>query len=269
MPKKRPAATRPTLASKADRYVLYQIAVQDPEPEIRFIQRVYKRARGRAALSFREDFCATAYLATAWVKGHRARTAIGVDIDEEPLAWGREHILAPEPEHVRKRVTLVKASVLDVVRPRVDVVGAFNFSYLIFKQRAELVAYFKKAYESLNDDGLFVCDLFGGTEAIVTLTEKRRCRTGFVYEWEHERYNPITNEILCHIHFAFRDGSRLDRAFTYDWRLWTIPEVRECLREAGFRETQVWWDPVDAEDYRLTEQEDNQLGWLVYLVGVK
>ena len=194
---------------------------------------------------------------------------IGVDFSHEVLAWGREHVLAPEPQHVRDRVTLVLANVLDVVAPKVDVVGAFNFSYLIFKQRAQLIAYFKSAYESLNRDGLFYCDLFGGTDAIVPIVEPRRCRTGFTYVWEHESYNPITNEILCHIHFKFRDGSEWKKAFTYDWRLWTIPEVRECLLEAGFKDTQVWWDPVDETDYRLTEKEGNQLGWLVYIVGVK
>jgi hypothetical protein len=269
MTKRRRTPTKETLASRADRHALYQIAVQDPEPEINFVQRVFKRARGRAAVSFKEDFCATAHLATAWVKGHRSRTAIGVDFSEEVLAWGRANVLAPESESVRSRVTLVEANVLDVVRPKVDVVGAFNFSYLIFKRRAELVAYFKKAYESLGDDGLFFCDLFGGTEAIVPIVEPRKCRTGFTYVWEHESYNPITNEILCHIHFKFRDGSELPKAFTYDWRLWTIPEVRECLLEAGFKDTQVWWDPTDEEDYRLTEKEENQLGWLVYIVGVK
>ncbi len=269
MTKKQRPSKSGTLASRADRHVLYQIAVQDPEPEINFVQRVFKRARGRAAVSFKEDFCATAHLATAWVKGHRARTAVGVDLDEEVLAWGREHVLAVESPNVRERVSLVQANVLDVVSPKVDVVGAFNFSYLVFKKRTELVAYFKKAHASLNRDGLFYCDLFGGTDAIVPIVEPRRCRTGFTYVWEHESYNPITNEILCHIHFQFRDGSELRKAFTYDWRLWTIPEVRECLLEAGFKDTQVWWDPVDEEDYRVTEKEANQLGWLVYIVGVK
>ena len=266
---KRRTVRRVTMASKADRYRLYQIAVQDPEPEVAFMQRVYRRARGHAALSFREDFCATALLATSWVKGHRQRTAIGVDISDEPLAWGREHVLGPEPQHVKDRVQLVQANVLDVDRPKVDATCAFNFSYCIFKERAELVRYFTKARAGLKSDGVFFCDLFGGTEAIIPLTEDRTCTGGFTYRWEHASYNPINNEILCHIHFRFRDGSEISKAFTYDWRLWTIPEVRECLLEAGFSDTQVWWDPVEAPDYRLTEREENQEGWLVYIVGIK
>jgi SAM-dependent methyltransferase len=267
MPTKR-KKNRPTRASLADRYRLYQQAVQDPEPEVGFMQRVYRRARGRAAYSFREDFCATALLATTWVKGHHQRTAIGVDISEEPLAWGRAHVLDPEPVHVRDRVKLVRANVLDVTEPRVDVVGAFNFSYCIFKTRRELVSYFRRAHESLKSDGVFFCDLFGGTEAIIPLSEERSCGS-FTYVWEHANYNPINNEILCHIHFRFHDGSEIREAFSYDWRLWTIPEVRECLIEAGFRDTQVWWDPVEDVDYRLTEVEENQEGWLVYIAGIK
>jgi hypothetical protein len=76
------------------------------------------------------------------------------------------------------------------------------------------------------------------------------------------------------IHFDFRDGSRLERAFTYDWRLWTIPELRELLAEAGFREVQVWWETVDEDgdgtgDYEQVEHAENQEAWLVYLVAAK
>jgi cyclopropane fatty-acyl-phospholipid synthase-like methyltransferase len=257
------------MASRADRYLLYQKAVQDPEPEVNFMQRVFRRVRRRAAVSFREDFCATALLATTWVKGHHARTAIGVDISEEPLAWGREHVLGPEPASVRQRVELVRANVLDVARPKVDVVGAFNFSYCIFKTRGELVKYFAKARAGLNKDGMFFCDLFGGTEAIIPLVEDRPC-DGFTYVWEHATYNPVNNQILCHIHFKFRDGSEIREAFSYDWRLWSIPEIRECLLEAGFRDTQVWWDPAEESAYyRMTELEENQEGWLAYIVGIR
>ena len=32
----------------------------------------------------------------------------------------------------------------------------------------------------------------------------------------------------------------LQRAFTYHWKVWTIPEVLELLDEAGFEEVHVW-----------------------------
>lgn len=32
----------------------------------------------------------------------------------------------------------------------------------------------------------------------------------------------------------------LKHAFTYHWKMWTIPEILELLREAGFEEVHVW-----------------------------
>jgi len=257
-----------TLASKADKFLLYQKSVQDPKPEVRFMDRVFRRHRKRRPLHFREDFCGTAYLATHWVKSHKKRTALGVDLDGPTLEYARKKVIGKEAKSVAKRIALRQENVLAVTEPKVDIACAFNFSYCIFKKRSELGAYLKVAHDSLADDGLFFCELFGGTEAIEVLDERRQVED-FTYIWQQAKFNPITREILCHIHFAFKDGSKLKQAFTYDWRLWTVPELRELMAEAGFSKTEVWWDPVDEDDYRVTEEEENQAGWLVYLVGIK
>ena len=260
------------MAKTADRHELYQKSVQDPKAEINFFDKVYKKHRRRRAMSFKEDFCGTAYLSTTWVKSHKKRTAIGVDFHQPTLDWGLEHHVAPAKASVRDRITLINANVLDVKQPLVDMTCALNFSYCVFKTRSELQHYCNVAYEGLNDKGMFFCELFGGTEGIVDLIEYREL-PGFTYVWEQAKYNPITNEILCHIHYEFPDGSKMKKAFTYDWRLWSIPEVRECLMEAGFKKTEVWWDPVEDDEkddyYRVTEEEENQEGWLVYIVGIK
>ena len=47
------------------------------------------------------------------------------------------------------------------VHEAVDVTVGFNFSYFIFKERSDLLAYFRRAYESLAPRGLFVVDLYG------------------------------------------------------------------------------------------------------------
>lgn len=31
----------------------------------------------------------------------------------------------------------------------------------------------------------------------------------------------------------------------YDWRLWTLPEIRELLGEAGFSRSDVYWESYD------------------------
>ncbi len=30
--------------------------------------------------------------------------------------------------------------------------------------------------------------------------------------------------------------------FTYDWRMWSIQELRELMQETGFRKTHVYWE---------------------------
>lgn len=272
--KDRTKKRRKSRAAGADIFKLYQDSVQCPEAEIHFFDRVFKKHRRRKALSMKEDFCGTAFLSAEWVKTNPRRIAVGVDLDGPTLEYARDVVLAGEDEDVKKRVKLLQANVNDVTRPKVELSCALNFSYCIFKKREELVHYFTQAYKGLEDDGMLVTDLFGGTEAIDVVEEDRKLN-GFTYVWDQADYNPITNEILCHIHFKFPDGSRINKAFTYDWRLWSIPEVRECMEEAGFSKVEVYWEPEDEADdgeildYRFTEKEENQEGWLVYVVGIK
>ena len=123
---------------------------------------------------------------------------------------------------------------------------AFNFSYFVFHERDELVAYFRKVRDGLQPDGLFVVDLYGGAEAQRTLTETRE-HDEFDYVWDQDQFDPIHHHAMNYIHFEFPDGSRIDRAFTYDWRLWTIPELRDAMRDAGFSETEAYWERTDHE----------------------
>lgn len=271
--KKAHSRSKGTLADRADVLALYQQSVQSPQYDIDLFVDWFRKLRGRKPLVLREDFCGTAYTATEWVRGSAKRSAIGVDLDEPTLEWGRRHVLGKEKPSVQKRVKLIHGNVLDVTKPKADLTCAMNFSYCVFKTREQLTEYFRAAHRGLKRDGVFACELYGGTEAIVPCKEKRKVGR-FQYVWEQAEYNPITNETLCHIHFRFRDGSRIDRAFTYDWRLWTIPEVKECLLDAGFRLVDVYWEDEDEKgegtgSYRVATKEENVLTWLVYFVAAK
>jgi cyclopropane fatty-acyl-phospholipid synthase-like methyltransferase len=172
-----------------------------------------------------------------------------------------------------------------VSRPKVDLVTALNFSYSVFKTRDALRAYFRNARESLTAKGIFVLDAFGGNDAMDNLEETRRIPASvafdgrrvppFTYVWHQERFNTIDHHILCHIHFRFRDGSRLEGAFTYDWRLWTLPELQELLLEAGFASTEVYMEGWNAETreasgiFRRRSYFENQAGWIGYVVGYR
>jgi SAM-dependent methyltransferase len=271
--KKKKKPKGPTKAELADRHALYQSTVQSPEADCEFFETVYKDLRGKAPLVLREDFCGTANISCVWVESGKKRRAIGVDLDGPTLDWGREHNLSRLGKKTRERVELHQADVLDGPGDAADITCAMNFSYCVFKTRDTLLRYFQVAQGKLADDGIFVCELYGGTEAIVEITDEREYDE-FDYEWEQAKYNPITAVTLCHIHFRFDDGSRLDNAFTYDWRLWTIPELRELLTEAGFSEVMVYWEGVDDDgegtgEFLPTEEEENQESWLVYIVAAK
>lgn len=262
-----------TMADKADIHDLYERSVQAVDLEVEFLRDTFRALRGRDASSLREDFCGTASLACEWVRGGARRHAIGVDLDPEVLDWGRRNRLARLREDARARVKLENADVRTVATDRVDIVGAFNFSYFCFKTRDEMRKYFARVREALNDDGVFFLDAFGGPEASDLVKEKTKI-DGFTYVWEQAQFEPVTSRILCHIHFKFPDGSKIKRAFTYDWRLWTLPELRELLLEAGFSSVRVYWEGDDGEgggngEFKEHATGEADLAWIAYLVAEK
>ncbi len=274
MPKSRTSSPRkPSMAARADRYELYEIAVHDPEAEIDFIRTTYRKIRGRQAQTFREDFAGSASAACEWVRrGPRCR-AIGVDLEPAVLEWGRQHRLSRLKPGQRSRVRLIEGNVLTVKAPTVDAIAAMNFSYWVFKDRATLGRYFRAAHRSLRRDGIFFLDAFGGYEASREMEETTKLRR-FTYVWDQAEYRPVTGEILCHIHFRFPDGSRLRKAFTYDWRLWTLPEIRELLLEAGFRRVTVYWEGDDGKgegngEFTPDAKGESDAGWVSYIVAEK
>jgi SAM-dependent methyltransferase len=246
--------------------------VQSPDIHFSFFDRVYRQKNGRAPASLKEDFCGTALLATEWVERRRTNTAIGVDLDRPTLAWGRKHNLSRLSDEQRSRVSLLRANVLDVSRPKVDMIVALNFSYLIFRTRDELREYFEAARRSLAPGGLFIGDLFGGWEAQKPLTERTRY-AGFTYLWQLDHYDPVENFARFRIHFKFNDRGGIRRAFTYNWRLWTLPEIREILEEAGFRHVDIYWENIDQRSgfgnsiFRKVAHAENAPGWIAFFIA--
>lgn len=229
-------------ARTADRHELYMLAVQSPDLDAAFYARWFKRYTGRQLRVLREDFCGTAAMACHHVLRHRDNRAIGVDMHWPTLAWGRIHnvrkLLSPEQQ---KRLSLRQANVLDVRAPKADAILALNFSYSVFKTRQALAAYVQNSFRSLRPGGLLFLDAWGGPDVMRQVVDRHR-RPGFVYLWEQQRYDPIKNEIRCAISFEFPDGTRFREAFVYDWRLWTLAELRELFAEAGFVAVDVLWE---------------------------
>ncbi len=262
----------PNLAERADRHVLYEKSVQCVEAEIDFVDETFTELRDRNAKFLREDFCGTANTSCEWVRRRRTNHAIGVDLDADVLAWGREHNVA-KLGSAASRLTLINEDVLEVHTDPVDVVLAMNFSYWIFKHRPLMRFYFRRVRDALVDDGVLFLDAFGGSEAYIEVEEETKY-DGFTYIWDQAEFNPVTAETLCHIHFKFPDGSRMRNAFSYSWRLWTLPELRELLDEAGFTRSTVYWqgedeDGEDDGDFKPTEKGEADLAWIAYIVAEK
>jgi hypothetical protein len=65
------------------------------------------------------------------------------------------------------------------------------------------------------------------------------------------------------------------RAFTYDWRLWQLAELRDALLDAGFAGVEAYWEGEDADGqgtglfHRVVRPVDNDPGWNAYLVATK
>jgi SAM-dependent methyltransferase len=262
----------PTIKRK---YELYEKAVQSPDDHIDWFVQIYKEIRGKYAKNLREDFCGTFQLSAAWVKRNRANTAIALDLDPEPLAYGVELHSKELNESQKSRLHIKQQNVISQTHPKADFTIACNFSYCIFRDRKTLVEYFKAVKKSLNSDGLFLLDLAGGPGMIEKLKERKSIRKNgksiATYVWDQRSFDPITREANYSIHFKLPTGKTLEHLFTYHWRLWTIPELRDALKDAGFQHTWVYWETTHkgegTGEFAQAEQGDNAYAWVAYIVA--
>lgn len=261
-------------AKTADKYELYQLSVQSPREDIEFLSDTYRKIRKKRAYHFREDFCGTGLLSATWIKQGNKYTAEGFDIDPEPVNWGKAHHFADLGSEA-SRMTFHIADVREPSDYQPDVRCAQNFSYWVFKTRSEMLGYFKKAHADIAGDGIFVIDLQGGPEVFEAMEEESDIDAGFTYVWDQDEYWPVTGEALFHIHFRFPDGSKMKRAFTYDWRIWNITELKEILEDAGFAQVDCYWEGTDEDGVSgngiFTKEDKGEacLSYVAYLVAQK
>ncbi len=262
----------PSMAELADKHIYYEESVQCVESEIDFVDETFTKIRKRKASTLREDFCGTTNTSCEWVRRRKTNTAISIDLDNDVLEWGKKNKISKLSPEQKKRISIINEDILKVKTKPVDIVLAMNFSYWLLKERKLTIEYFKKIYKSLVDDGIFFLDAYGGYEAFQEMIEKTKHKT-FTYIWDQHRYNPITGISTNYIHFKFKDGSKIMKAFTYEWRIWTLPELLEMLTEAGFKAT-VYWEQADEDGEGngvfIPETEgDADAGWIAYLVAEK
>lgn len=256
----------------AELHWLYEQSVQNVDFEVGFIDKAFKKEFGRRPTYLREDFCGTALLCARWVRRRKENTALGVDYDGPTLEWGRVNNIVPLGDRAGA-VTLIEDDVRHVPGPRADVLAATNFSWWCLKSRRELKEYLTLCHAALRDEGMLVMDIYGGPEAQIPQIEEREVE-GFDYLWDQDRFNPITHEMVCHIHFRFPDGSQMKKAFTYDWRLWMMPEARDLLEECGFRKVLCYWEGTNKEGepsgvFKPDLKGDLAPAWVAYIIAFR
>lgn len=255
-----------------DKYALYLKSVQSPDNDVEFLEEVFEELRKKKPRSLREDFCGTAALCVAWVKRLKTARAYGVDLDPEPLQYGRDNYLAKLKPDFQKRIQLFEKNVMDRDLPKVDLSVGLNFSYFLFKERSLLKEYFANVYRGLNANGLAVFDVFGGTQCHDAIEDRTKLK-GVTYYWEQTGFDPISNEALFHIHFRV-GGKKIERVFSYDWRMWTIPELLDILKEVGFKKTHIYWEGTAKDGtgngiFVRVEKGEPCLSWIAYIVAEK
>ncbi|VAW36674.1 hypothetical protein MNBD_GAMMA01-1469 [hydrothermal vent metagenome] len=257
--------------SKHDIYRMYQESVQCVEAEIDFVEATYLAIRGNNARYLREDFSGTGQTSGEWVNRNSQNKAWAVDLDDEVLTWGRENVI-PDLKY-KNNLVYKNADVRNSGIKNLDIVLAMNFSYFLFMDKPTLIDYFISVKNSLEATGVFFLDAFGGYEAIKELQEERKCE-GFTYIWEQASFNPINAQMQCYIHFKVDDGTEYNQAFTYYWRLWSLPEIQESLLEAGFSQVDIYWEGTDKKsgegdgDFKATKIGTADAGWVCYIVAL-
>ncbi len=256
-----------------DKYNLYTQAVQSPDNDVDFLKATYRELRGRSPETLREDFCGTFRLSTQWVKDNSQHKAFAVDYDPEPLEYGRNTYYNNLSPNLQRRLKVLEANVLTTKLPDADIAVAVNFSYFCFKRRSDLKVYFSNALASLKKNGILVLDVFGGTQCTDAIEDKHKLKN-FTYYWDQKSFDPVTNEAVFHIHFKPDGHSKIKNVFTYDWRMWSIPELRDLLDEVGFKKTHVYWEGTSRSGFgngvfTRTEQGEACLSWIAYIVGEK
>lgn len=258
-----------------DKYYYYLQSVQSPETDVEFINKTYKEIHNFEPRILREDFCGTFSLCCEWVKYHEKNLSYALDVDQEPLNYGQQNYLSRLTTHQQARISIVEADVLHQPLPEAEVVCALNFSYYLFKKREMLKKYFLTVYRSLKPHGVLILDSFGGSKCYEANEEETEDdEKKYSYFWDQDSFNPVNNHAQFYIHFKREGEKKREKVFSYDWRMWSIAEVREILEEVGFNKSFVYWEGTDEDgegdgEFSTTEVGEECESWIAYIVACK
>jgi hypothetical protein len=227
------------------KHALYQSYVQNPKREIEFYRKQFRKIFNKVPLKFREDFCGTGLLCCEWVKSNVLNTALGIDLDLETLNYGLENNINNLSSGF-DRVKLIHQNVLDTfdINEKFDIICSMNYSHFLLHKRKDLVKYFTNVKVNLNTKGLFIMDFFGGSHVFNYHTHNNLTDH---YKYIGQQINILNN--VTHISLNFKTKSdKFEPLFQYDFRVYSLIEIKEALEEAGFNKFVIFIKDIDDTD---------------------
>lgn len=249
------------LIAGLSRHDLYECCLQSAGDTVPLLHAIH----GGDPVVLGEDFAGTAALSRAWVLAGAEARAIAVDHDPATLEEARRR--ADAAGVAADRLVLLAGDVRTApgaAEHAADVVYAGNFSIGELQSRPDLVAYFRHVRSRLRPGGIVACDIYGG-DSTFQIGSAERLEPGpaggppgasVLYTWEQREADPLTGRVENAVHFEVLDADEqslgmISDAFTYAWRMWSVPELRDAMIEAGFAVTEVHArvpDAIDDED---------------------
>ena len=119
------------ISTDFDKYYHYHASVQSTDFEADFLINTFLEIRGHLPKSFREDFCGTFALSCELARAKQLQSLLpklkiyGVDIDPEPVAYGKEHYLSELTDEQKQVIDIREGNVLTGELPKVQM--AFSF----------------------------------------------------------------------------------------------------------------------------------------------
>lgn len=253
---------------------LYETCVQSPRHVVDLLRAIH----GHEPRRLGEDFAGSGAVSRAWVELSDEHQAWCVDRDATAL----DRCSATPRVHTRVGDVLEEGS-------HVDAIWVGNFSIGYHHDRASLLAYLRHTRSRLEPSGVFVCDTYGGESAYL-MGEVHRYHplpkhlapdgTGawrVRYTWEQRKADALTGMVTNALHFRIERAGVIEAehidAFVYHWRLWSVPELRDAMADAGFVSTTVYGQLPDAVDdegqpyIRPMEADDLDDNFIVCVAG--
>lgn len=271
------------MTTPLSRHELYERCVQSPRHLVPFLRAVH----GGEPCVLGEDFAGTAALSILWADRSDDCRAVAIDLDDEALRHhpGHPRVLrrcmdvmeANDPADVifvgnfsigyrRSRAELVAylkhargRLATNATEPGASATGRSLDAPHDFR-RPVAHAPGSVGRTAHHAPGVFICDTYGGESAFLTgqvhrdhwIPEGPHADKRIRYTWEQRHADPLTGMVTDVLHFRVEKGGVIEQeifdAFVYEWRLWSVPELRDAMLEAGFTATEVYAKTADAVD---------------------